>query len=395
MDYTDKQDYSIEALPVGADREEIKAQWECLTAQCSHSYFLSWGWIESWLQSQQDTSQLYCVLGYQKGKPCFGFFIGSRNYRKFGLFPTRAAHLNATGLPALDLITIEYNDILAAADCARVIPDVFSSKPLSRFNEFVFPGTTSQFAHAIRQHSKPFYFTANEQLSYSTNLSKVREAGDYLTLLSSNKRQQIRRSIREFEKSGPIQHYPATDVQQAQAMFDQMGELHSKAWSDRGKPGSFANKSWVQFHRTLIENRFQHGEIYIGEFSTGSTALGFIYGFVYDNKFLFCQSGFNYQDSNILRPGLVSHVLLIQEFATKGLDVYDFLAGDSDYKQSLATDKTSVWWLALQRRSLQFRVAMTLKKAFLSTCKRYFNVNPVRLKRPERNVRRSSPPSAE
>lgn len=358
------QDYRIEALPVNEENlGRVKKGWRQLTNSFPHSYFLSWGWMESWLSSQQSNANLRCVFGYKEGAVCFGFFVGYQDYRKFGMFPTRAAHINATGIAELDAITIEYNAILGINPSAIQLSELLSSPPLSRCNEFVFPGFTDEFASTVDEHAQAYYLFSNEQLSYYTHLDQVREkGGDFLSLLSSNKRQQIRRSIKEYEKGGPIQRREAQSAEEATAMFEKMGELHSKGWRDRGKQGSFANPCWVDFHKTLIRNRHGSGEIHITEIFTDSTVLGYIYGFVYQNKFYFCQCGFNYQKNNKLRPGMISHVLLIQHFAEQGLQIYDFLAGDSDYKRSLATHCISIYWLSLLRRTRRFQLAMGLKK---------------------------------
>src|SRR5690606_27618849 len=198
--------------------------------------------------------------------------------------------------------------------------------------------------------------------SYYVDLDKVRAKGnDYMALLSSNKRQQIRRSIREYEKGGKIRHEVAENLEQAFEMFDAMGELHSATWRKRGRQGCFANEHWLRVHRRLMENRFGEGEIHISRFATDTDTLGYVYGFIYDGRFLFCQCGFKYSDNNKLRPGLVSHFLLVNYFCERGLAVYDFLAGDGDYKQSLCTDRTAIYWLALQRRTAQFKLAKVLK----------------------------------
>ena len=59
----------------------------------------------------------------------------------------------------------------------------------------------------------------------------------------------------------------------------------------------------------------------------------------------FYQSGFRYEADNRLKPGLVTHALVIQACLDRGLDVYDFLASEvagSRYKQSLATDNAKL-----------------------------------------------------
>lgn len=319
--------------------------------------------MRAWLESLNGAPNIRCILGYRGQSPCFGFFVGNKDYLKHGFIATRSAHLNATGDAKFDNITIEYNHILVTPDCPSIIPEILYSAPLRKYNEFVLPGVSGAFEKQIRNHSDQFFLTSNKQTSFYIDLSLIREAnGDYLGLLSSNKRGQIRRSIREYEKGGAIQHNYARSAEQAEYMFDEMGMLHAKGWQARGKSGSFVNEYWVHFHKTLIRARFDSGEIHISRFATDTATLGYIYGFVYQGRFLFCQCGFNYQENNNLRPGLISHYMLIKYFAEQGFLHYDFLAGASAYKKSLASHTTAMYWLALQRRELRFKASRALKR---------------------------------
>jgi hypothetical protein len=362
MDVVEGQHGTLTLLPIDGNLELVEEQWLYLQAQFPHSFFTSWGWMRTWLECHSPHANIHCVIGYRDDRPRFIFFLGLHRYRKNGILPTRSAHLNATGKRELDGITIEYNNILGDVHFDRLIPLLSELKALRRCEEFVFPGAEAEFARTVSRSSQSFFFTSNQQPSYYVDLSLVREKdGDFLQLLSANKRQQIRRTLREYEQAGPVEHRSAASTEEALAMFDDMGILHSATWRKRGKNGSFTNPAWVRFHKSLIQARFAHGEIHTSRIFNRGGTLGYIYGFVYNNSFLFCQCGFNYERSNKKRPGLLSHYLLIKHFAEQGLESYDFLAGDGDYKQSLSTHQTSISWVALQRRKTPLRVAKALK----------------------------------
>jgi CelD/BcsL family acetyltransferase involved in cellulose biosynthesis len=61
------------------------------------------------------------------------------------------------------------------------------------------------------------------------------------------------------------------------------------------------------------------------------------------------QSGFHYGSDAREKPGLVSHALAIQYYGGKNGMVYDFLAGDSRYKRSLAHGGEPLHWAVLHR----------------------------------------------
>jgi CelD/BcsL family acetyltransferase involved in cellulose biosynthesis len=184
--------------------------------------------------------------------------------------------------------------------------------------------------------------------SYYVDLEKIRAVNlDFLSLLSSNKRSQVRRSIKQYEINGELEIHESSSTEQALAMFEELVVLHQDEWNKRGKPGAFSNKFLYRFHLDLIRERFKDGEIQLLEIRNHTTTVGILYCFVYHGEVLFYQSGFNYSPGNVYRPGLVSHYYAIVHNAKKGMGTYDFLAGESAYKSSLSTDSVPMYWIRL------------------------------------------------
>ena len=63
------------------------------------------------------------------------------------------------------------------------------------------------------------------------------------------------------------------------------------------------------------------------------------------------------------KAGFLCHAAAIEEAARAGDLVYDFLAGDSPYKQLLATDRASLAWARLRRPRLRFAIEDALRRA--------------------------------
>ena len=62
-----------------------------------------------------------------------------------------------------------------------------------------------------------------------------------------------------------------------------------------------------------------------------------------------------------VKPGLVSHCLAIAYNLDQGANIYDFMAGASQYKASLGTEFTHMSWLVLQRNRLSLRLEQRLR----------------------------------
>ena len=136
-------------------------------------------------------------------------------------------------------------------------------------------------------------------------------------------------------------------------MFDELVALHRQAWRDRGEAGAFL--PFVHdFHRRLIERRFAAGEIQLLRVRAGDTTVGCLYNFVSRGDVSFYQSGLAYETDGKLKPGLVCHALAIDHAARAGHRWYEFLAGQSRYKQSLAPDARALVWARIQKPRLRF-----------------------------------------
>ena len=104
------------------------------------------------------------------------------------------------------------------------------------------------------------------------------------------------------------------------------------------------------FIKTIINRRFDAGEIQLLHILCGEETLGCIYNFVYQGVVYHYQNGFNYERfSN--SPGIVSLALAIPYNAAQGHKIFDFMAGDSEYKRSLSTDKKMMQWYVIQQKT--------------------------------------------
>ncbi len=364
---------------------EIERIWCGLQTQCPHDYFLSWGWISTWLESLPKDVDVRLIVGLVQDQPVLAFFIGSARRRKYGFLPTRSLALNTTGSRYFDLLYIEYNSVLALPSLNFSLVDLLHWLENKRWHEFSLPGLSSGFVQQMgllgsEAPTSVGVLLEEESSAYFVDLARVREAKmDYLGLLSSNKRSQIRRSIKEYEKEGEVRIQAAQSVAEALEMLSALAELHQEEWQKRGKPGVFSNPYLMDFHRKLIASRFEAGEIQILRVFTPQATIGYLYNFVYGGKVLFYQSGLKYRPGNLYRPGLVSHYFSIMQNARTDMRVYDFMAGEAGYKSSLATDSVPMYWVRLVNGKLR----LSMERAVLSLKERLKEMPSVadRLKR--------------
>ncbi|MFQ5642240.1 MAG: GNAT family N-acetyltransferase [Thiogranum sp.] len=358
------------------DLPQLASQWQQLERKVKPVYFLSWGWTGTWLRLLPDTITPQ-VLTARYRDETVGLAILVRNTRSGRHLVTSAKTLvlNETGNPDYDLLTIEYNDFLVLKEYQTEITGACLKHLLNRLDdwdeiliraadsgsELANPGLPGRCGLGLK--------ISQEQPSWYVDLQALREGGKtYLDSLSSNTRYQIRRATRECEKCGELEFSTAGSSEEALDYLSRLSKWHHEYWRGKGHDGCFSNPFLLEFHQSLIRDRFEHGEIQLVRIRTGDTELGYLYNLVTDNQVFFYQSGFNYAAGKKLKPGLIAHYKAIEYNFEQGMSVYNFLASDDRYKRSLSTDRHRLIWVSLQKDRLRFRLENTLD-TLLENCK--------------------------
>jgi CelD/BcsL family acetyltransferase involved in cellulose biosynthesis len=371
---------------------DLQAEWSELQSRADHSFFLSWTWIGTWLNSLPgaDRPRLMRCRG---GDRTVGLaLLGSRQVRRHSIISSSGLHLNSTGDAQLDDITIEYNALLIDSQVHDAVQSAMLHHLVNEvpaWDECHLPGMTHVAAELtaapgtrLRQRTSSTFqvnldrlgrgetqpqAASNVQPNVQPNALAATGAGkdieDYLELLGQKPRYHIRRSLRQYALLGPLKLEAAQTLAQAHEFMAELQSLHSAYWASKGRSGAFLNSYVVSFHQQLIDAAFERGEVQLLRLSAGDKVISCMHNFVYQGKIYHYQSGINYtlfdgQDS----PGLVSHAMAVSFNAGAGHRLYDFMAGDQQYKRSLCTDTGELHWLVLQRDRLKFNVEDLLRR---------------------------------
>ena len=353
---------AIDLVAIAPDqRTRIRDAWCELERATPPSYFLSWGWVETWLDALPPSPGITLYVARRAGAPIAAFFLGAHTQWRHRVLPSRTLYLNQTGLSAYDEICIEYNGLIHAG--APPVADILARLP-GGWDEIFLAALDAEGALATQlagdgagtaDHARLRVRVDRRVLSPMVDLDKVRASGDYVKLLGSNTRSQIRRTRKLYGARGALVAEIASSPAQALAFFEELVALHRRTWAERGQAGAFL-PFVLAFHQRLIERRFAAGEIQMIRVRTGDTTVGCLYNMVWQGSVLFYQSGLVYESDSKLKPGLVCHALAVDHDARAGHRYYDFLGGESRYKQSLATDVRSLVWLRIQQPRVRFAI---------------------------------------
>lgn len=347
-------------------REQLERDWLELEAHSDSTFFTSWSWIGCWLSCLPSRIQPK-LLRVTSGEKTLGMgLFVSRNFLRHRLIPVKGLYLHATGDPLIDEITIEYNGFLADRDLQPIVVTQllkYIVLHLKEWDELNLDGVTN-IIRSMLPDFDGLHVSHQQRVCRYVDLDEVRgSGGNYLSLLGQNARSNIRRSIKELTKQGPITLTAAGNVDEALDFLEGLKQLHQAYWRSRGLPGAFANVFFETFHKRLIRSRFDCGEVQLIRIKVGDRTLGYLYNFVCQDVVYNYQTGFDYTIAeNNNRPGLVTHSMAIEYNASCGHRIYDLMAGDSQYKQSLGTHAVDMDWVVLQRDRFKFRLEEGLRQ---------------------------------
>jgi len=324
------------------------------------SFFIGWSWISSWVnifcQVMQKKGvgdcQLKLLVIKENDKVLASLFCGIHTRSILWIFKSKKAFIGATGIQEVDSICIEKNNILFTKKDDLFQLDINDVLFFLGVECLSVPGikdsSWNMFSKMLGVDKKRSIIRAVP--TYYVNLSAIQSVnGDYLSILSANKRSQINRSLKFYGGRESVYIEKPSSLDEALEMFDDLFILHSEQWKKKEIPSSFANTTAKQFHHYLILSAWEAGEIGLYKIRNNKCVIGYLYGFISHGTFLFYQSAFMYEEDNKIKSGLLCHLLLIEYLIDRGFRSYDFLAGDSQYKKSLSTDSYMMNWIDIYK----------------------------------------------
>ncbi|MDX1978881.1 MAG: GNAT family N-acetyltransferase, partial [Bryobacteraceae bacterium] len=345
------------------------------------SFFLSRSWVDCWLSTFGDELKPE-LLAFRKGGEIAGCcLLVCRTQWEWGI-PLRRIFLNCAGENEEDSTCIEHNSLLSLPEVTEPVAKALWKYLLGRSWDELHLEAMISDCGLCREAESIGGAEISEQPVRYVDLARLRAEGvDFDNVLSAKARKNIRRTHRAYDQiGGTCAVRSASSAEEAIAMLRQLAGLHQVSWTGRGRPGVFSSPKFVSFHESLIRRTFSDGRILLFEARTGSEVIGILYCFIDRGWIRFYQCGFNYALDARQSPGLLTLYLLIRQcLERQEYQALDFLAGDMQYKRSLATDSQNLRWMVVRRLtapSLVFRGLRSLKRAYRGMAEGRRQANP-------------------
>lgn len=343
----------FEPLP---DLAALEPRWRALEAVAAAHFFTGWTWMGSWLRATGVRPELLLVRDEAGSDIALALIGRSSDKRLIGRIPT--LRLNEAGDVRADRAFIEYNAPLSVRGQERAVAAAIGAALGQRRDwramrlSGVVPG--DPLIEAIPAHRRTLI---DSSPAYHVDLGAVRAAGgDYLSLLSSNTRNQIKRSAKDYP--GEARVTPAGDEATATTWLAEMQALNT---------GRHADNAWDEpvfraFAAEIVRTGRADGSVDLLRIDAGNVLLGYLITLRSGSTAMNYQSAFAELASPKAKPGLMAHAAAIAHYAEAGFDLYSLLAGKDRYKQSLSTGAETLEWWMLERFSPALEAEYWLRK---------------------------------
>jgi CelD/BcsL family acetyltransferase involved in cellulose biosynthesis len=321
------------------DPVSLGVEWRALEARANGSFFTSWAWVAAALATGL-TRPLVVRVTTATSVVALGIFN-----RRSAWFSRRLS-LTSVGDPVLDTAYIEHNGPLVDRDYPQAAAVWWRAVAHLDAAIVDLPGIAA--AALTDLGGIGALSIERRQPAPRRSLGPVRACGgDVTTLMSANSRAQLRRAIRSYQRSGPITMARAETHREAERVFEQMAELHQRAWRRRGQAGAMS-AVFRNFHQHILATGVAAGTVDLWTVQAGDRLIGYLYNFRHGDQVAAYQSGFAYDAAQPHeKPGLVCHAMAISHYAQAGFADYDFLAGPARYKSSFADHDAELVWVRL------------------------------------------------
>lgn len=347
------------------DLAALEREWRTLEACADATYYHSWGWVGTWVRHVHGRAPLTKLIARDDSR-VVGLALAAESVRGAR---GRTLYLQGTR-GKLGRITSERGGFLVHRDVDAAVRAAYfeflgGGVAAGRWGKAVLgwvrPATVDEAAFA---ESVPVLRW--REPNYLVELDRVRESGEYITLLGDKTRKNMRRSRRAYERRGPLRLRIAGDVAEAQTFLTRLVALHEATWRARGWPGNFADPVVLAFHRDLVRERTESREVQLARITAGSEEVGYLYSLVYRNRVIGYDMGLRYDPDRDTQPGRMCDWLAVEHYAEQGYDVYDNLSGETQFKRSLGTRTDELAWLLIRRDGLVDRVGERARHAFIA-----------------------------
>jgi CelD/BcsL family acetyltransferase involved in cellulose biosynthesis len=314
--------------------KNLHIEWnELIENSASCNVFLTWEWLFTWWEVYGGSRELELLLARENGRLIGIAPLCSKMRRIFGPLRFKILEFMGTGAVASDHLDFIVEKGREEEVLSKFLKYYFENSKWDRieFGE-LFDG--SKTSDIVRGYVKdlPRIKMAESVAHVCPCVVLPKTWEEYIDSLSWRNRKHIRHDSRRLIEIMGAEFVNWRDQTTLHQPLRRLSELHQERWTSRGRLGSYGTERFRIFHEKLINRLFPKGIMRIYALKLGDKIIAVFYAFVMKST-LYCYStGFD-AELDKYGPGTVLISRIIREAIEENIREFDFLRGNSDYKE--------------------------------------------------------------
>jgi len=339
----------IELLRNQRQLSALESDWnELLADSAADTIFLTWQWIASWIEVQDEVPDIFVVVARDE------------RGRLIAVAPLYRTKYRLIGCQDISILRVlgdstfggEYGNIIVRHGYVEEVADLLSQQLAASSKEWDmiwirnFAKWTDSYSilERILGHSQ---LLVRERHRSFSSVPLPSDPKEFLQRASANNRQQIRRTCRKVFADQNMRVFQIRSAESLPFYLNTLFDLHRRRWMVKNDPGAFErNPRQKSFYRSFSPKAMKHGWLRIVVLEEAGCAVAIQYGFRYKDTYVQLQEGFD--PSHISGLGNALRRYAIESFIRESIREYDFLGGQTEHKRR---------WQAIERAGCDFLVA--------------------------------------
>ncbi len=158
------------------------------------------------------------------------------------------------------------------------------------------------------------------------------------------------KKLTKLGAQGQLSQKTIQSLEEIPGAIDDVFRLHDLRFQGEGRQSNFSSEKAKRFHKSIASTFLKDQRLNLQLLCVGTTAIGAVYAFCYQNKIWMYQSGFDPAWKKWSAGGLALY-LAIQKSFQEHYAEYDFLKGPEFYKRLWTDTYHRQWTLVLYNRN--------------------------------------------
>ena len=292
------------------------------------SIFVLPAWLKAWWEACGGESELY-LRTLWKGEKIIGFV------------PLRIYEETASFIGSADVC--DYLDFVISPgrerDFFTVLLDDLKENGVKKLNLRPLRPDSTVLTQLVSIAQNRGYEVSCCTEDVSLELDLPTTWNEYLAILKTKQRHEVRRKLRRLWDAGSVEHRCVEVGQEVEDYLDIFLKLFSLSKDEKA---SFMNPKMESFFRALAKSMAEIGLLRLGVLQLDKVPAAMTIGFDYDGSHYLYNSAYDPQFS-YLSVGLLCKVLCLKESIEKGKKKWNFLKGGEPYKYQLGGQEVPLY----------------------------------------------------